>query len=74
MNGNGIQLASDDRYTHPFWIYTKKQTEFWARSQESSTCMHDSCLECHGTFRRQDGTACVHMISCPCKKCNPTRC
>lgn len=34
-------------------------------------CMHDSCKECCGTGVRSNGTACVHMISCPCPKCSP---
>lgn len=34
-------------------------------------CMHEQCEECHGTGRKEDGRFCVHMISCPCPKCNP---
>ena len=39
--------------------------------QEFQPCAHDQCPECHGTGIKIDGTACVHMISCPCAKCNP---
>lgn len=35
-------------------------------------CLHDSCPECVGTGIKRDGTACVHSLSCPCPKCNPT--
>lgn len=35
-------------------------------------CIHEKCPECHGTGIKRDGTACIHMISCPCKKCTPT--
>jgi hypothetical protein len=35
-------------------------------------CLHDGCTQCHGTGVKADGTACVHMISCPCPKCAPT--
>lgn len=35
-------------------------------------CMHNSCPSCVGTGIRQDGSACVHGISCPCPKCSPT--
>lgn len=34
-------------------------------------CLHDSCSECKGTGRKQNGTTCVHYISCPCEKCTP---
>lgn len=34
-------------------------------------CLHDTCTECIGTGIRHDGSMCIHMISCPCSKCNP---
>ncbi len=34
-------------------------------------CYHDKCSSCHGTGVKQDGSSCVHMISCPCPKCSP---
>ena len=35
-------------------------------------CLHDSCPECHGTgVKSRDGSICVHMISCPCRRCSP---
>ncbi len=34
-------------------------------------CLHKQCSECHGTGRKKDGTACIHMISCPCPRCTP---
>lgn len=36
---------------------------------EHSECMHENCPDCQGTGRKQDGTMCIHYISCPCKKC-----
>lgn len=36
-----------------------------------SGCLHNSCPECIGTWVKRDGTACVHMISCPCPRCSP---
>ena len=44
------------------------QESFWR------PCAHDACEECHGTFVKLDGTRCVHLIACPCPKCNPVRC
>ena len=32
-------------------------------------CLHDECLECHGTAIKIDGKKCVHNIVCPCPKC-----
>lgn len=40
----------------------------------SSLCFHDRCPECHGTGHKQNGQSCIHMISCPCIKCNPYFC
>lgn len=36
-----------------------------------SKCLHDSCTSCNGTGFKNDGSMCVHMISCNCSKCNP---
>lgn len=35
-------------------------------------CIHKSCTSCHGSGRKEDGTSCIHGISCPCKKCSPS--
>ena len=35
-------------------------------------CLHESCPECLGTGIREDGCACVHLISCPCPRCAPS--
>jgi len=41
------------------------------KKDNEEECLHDQCIECLGTGRRKDGTICIHMISCPCPKCNP---
>lgn len=46
-----------------------KRIEFGGRPWQP--CQHDGCPECVGTGRKKDGTACVHMLSCPCPRCNP---
>ena len=33
-------------------------------------CMHEACTECHGTGIKQNGSPCIHGISCPCPKCS----
>lgn len=40
-------------------------------NQNWRPCMHDACTQCHGTGIKWDGSACFHMISCPCPKCTP---
>lgn len=40
-----------------------------------SDCLHDNCPSCNGTGMKLDGTGhCIHMISCPCKRCTPSYC
>lgn len=33
-------------------------------------CLHDKCSACHGTYVRDNGTRCVHYISCSCPRCS----
>lgn len=46
-----------------------------SRTQKAklSDCAHNRCSQCWGTFRKLDGTPCVHMMSCPCPMCNRVR-
>lgn len=38
---------------------------------DEGKCLHDSCLNCHGKgVNKYTGQACVHMISCKCRKCS----
>ena len=53
------------------WNYTWEPDGPARWSPHSTTCLHDSCAECQGTGRKHDGSACFHMISCPCPKCSP---
>jgi len=41
------------------------------RQHLTEHCLHDSCPDCSGTGRKVNGQSCVHMISCPCSRCNP---
>lgn len=38
-------------------------------------CLHKSCPDCQGTGVKKNGIfqgqPCIHMISCPCKRCSP---
>lgn len=38
--------------------------------KEYSDCLHDSCSNCNGKGFDSFGRACVHNLSCQCKKCN----
>ena len=42
----------------------------WGEGSSASECAHNQCSECIGTGIRRDGRGCVHMISCPCPRCN----
>ena len=57
-------------------IKTIKSVEYMPRHRgfpnRKEECLHDKCSACKGTGRKKDGTICVHMISCPCSRCNPT--
>ena len=58
-------------------IETSEYTDLFAPNTDEtkikhSPCMHDNCPTCGGTGKRKDGLgSCLHMISCPCPKCNP---
>jgi len=40
--------------------------------EASIKCLHDSCSKCNGRgIEKNTGKICIHMISCPCVKCNP---
>lgn len=39
--------------------------------QKERKCLHNECPDCEGSGIKQNGTTCMHMISCPCSKCNP---
>lgn len=43
----------------------------WVEDVKDIPCVHMSCPSCLGTGIKKDGTMCVHMISCKCKRCTP---
>lgn len=54
----------------------RRQREHLARVRRvnfgpASACMHNQCPKCVGTGVKQDGSMCVHMLSCPCPRCTP---
>ena len=71
MQTNSTQIPSDylgKIKITKYPIFVDKST----KSPQHSSCMHDNCPTCKGTGIRNDGLgSCVHMISCPCKKCTP---
>lgn len=42
--------------------------------KEKQVCAHETCTSCNGTGKKKNGDMCIHMISCPCKKCSNIRC
>lgn len=59
----------------------RRQREHMARVNQNWTdrtqvvvtqpCAHNSCSQCVGTGVKQDGSRCVHMLSCRCPRCTP---
>jgi hypothetical protein len=39
------------------------------KEYEQSTCLHDKCANCEGKGYKKDGSPCIHLIACKCKKC-----
>lgn len=37
---------------------------------EFDNCLHNACPECTGTGTKEDGSMCIHYISCNCDKCS----
>ena len=73
--------VTESTTSNPGDWYQKKETDLQKIQREhlakvaknlgdGSDCMHNQCPQCHGTGVRSDGQACVHMISCPCPRCN----
>jgi hypothetical protein len=50
-------------------VFTRPKARAEKGEQE---CLHRTCSACHGTGVKRNGTACVHMISCPCRNCSPS--
>lgn len=69
-------VGSVDRKTYEEVLRQRQEEHLRSLKQHCDRnwrpCLHDSCPECVGTGIRRDGSACVHMISCPCPKCSPT--
>ena len=38
--------------------------------QIETECINDNCPMCKGTGKKEDGSTCIHHISCNCKKCS----
>lgn len=56
------------------WTTPKPPSDYWVVPLDhirGSDCAHMSCSECHGTGIKANGSMCVHMISCPCRRCSP---
>ena len=46
----------------------EESNKYW-KQQKEQQCLHELCEDCHGSGIKPDGQACVHYLSCPCKKC-----
>lgn len=57
-----ITDQTDCQQNNPRWNSKEKEFE--------QKCLHRSCPECQGNGRKKNGEICIHMISCPCKRCS----
>lgn len=49
-----------------------KKSMLWNTENEQK-CLHRGCSDCDGTGTKKNGQQCIHMISCPCRRCTPYR-
>ena len=49
----------------------KQHLENVEKLKDKQHCLHDGCPDCFGTGVKEDGSPCIHWISCPCPKCTP---
>ncbi len=50
----------------------KRDIEFF--ENRDTACLHKQCDRCNGTgVDKLTKQFCIHMISCPCRLCNPSR-
>lgn len=48
-------------------------TNIWGAPVSNGGCLHLNCPECHGTgIKHTTGGPCIHMLSCPCRRCSPS--
>lgn len=47
-------------------------TDFNKTKKRDNRCLNDECDFCRGSGKKENGTPCIHFISCPCPKCSPT--
>lgn len=66
-----IKTTTDTTDVWKNWEDWRNQPPKYDEKEEQ--CLHRSCPKCHGTGRSEFG-ACIHMISCRCKKCTPYYC
>lgn len=74
MNKNNIYENTDNQFyfypcdkpfPFPDGISPINPRDFEKSDITENQCLHMSCPECHGSVKKQNGTMCVHMISCP---------
>lgn len=53
------------------WIYNDNDSGY--KVNGINKCLHKNCPECYGNGHKTNGEPCIHMISCNCLKCSPSR-
>lgn len=57
---------------HPELFFKEYNSNFGSWEPDNTDCLHMTCPSCKGTGRKEDGSWCVHHISCPCPRCSFT--
>lgn len=72
MLENIKQVAGEDldmTIYENYWETVRKST-LDTELDPYKECLHIGCHLCKWTGIKKDWTSCMHMISCPCKKCS----
>lgn len=65
------KLKEKYKYKRFYHLNTDKEIKNTKPKCEKNICIHDVCKDCSGTGINKDtGAACIHFLSCPCRRCN----
>jgi hypothetical protein len=69
MNNNDQYYHFEPKYGENFtWVGYK---DLKTNKRPAKDCLHKQCEKCKGTGLTEQGTLCIHHISCDCPMCSP---